>query len=283
MIYQRSYFGEEALAKRVAPGISIYCDVVYAGEKVVVSKVRNRYGFITQIREHEQNIPRVSKEIIGAYCGVVDENGEDMGAEYMDMEQIKKSWSKSKTYNPETGKQRYDNQGPTFHMEQPDIACKRTVLRRRMKVIINTSTDEWLLQAIDRQDLDAIDARVDDEIESKANRQMLEMPAMSETMKRGVDRAAADINSTPDNADESLEVEVAAEPDPVNLGNPEPKKPTLMLSSEQHKEVSDRLAAVGGAPSVTLFVAAAKRDGLNWQGVLDRLQTLEAESSEAPY
>lgn len=166
LLFQRSYFGDIALAQRVRPGIHIFHDVIYEGEKVTPYKETTRYGYITKVR-HEPAFPRKANAvIIGAYCGVIDENGEEMGVELMDIEQIKKSWRKSKTYNATSA---------TFHNEQPDVACQRTVIRRRLKPIINSSNDAALLESIRRQDEDAVDAEFAEDVAANANKQPLSL------------------------------------------------------------------------------------------------------------
>lgn len=159
--FQRSYFGDEALAMRVSPGIKLYYDVIYEGEAFATQKIMTRAGFVTVVVKHEQPFPRKSSNIVGAYCGSVDsETGEQLGITLMDMAQIRKSWSKSKTFNADS---------KTFHNEQPDQACLRTVIRRHTKAIINSSTDRALLEAVRRQELDAVDAEVEQAALEQAN------------------------------------------------------------------------------------------------------------------
>jgi recombination protein RecT len=167
---QRSYFGEMALAERLRPGIAIYADVIYQGEKFSTTKIRSKSGFITVVNEHEQPFPRPSKEIIGAYCGAIDtETGEDLGIELMDMEQIRTSWKKSKTIGS----------GKSFHTEQPDLACKRTVIRRWSKAIINSSSDALLLESIRRAEEDSTLADLDEEEAANANGKIITLPIAS--------------------------------------------------------------------------------------------------------
>jgi len=168
---QRSYFGDIAVAERAVPGLKIYADVIYKGETFKPQKVRSKRGLITVVGEHSIDFPRKSKEIIGAYAGGTYTNPdtgevEEWGIELMDIDQIKTSWKKSKTIQ----------YGGTFHTEQPDIACCRTVLRRYCKPIINSSADTVVLESIKRQDLDSIDAEVTEEITTNANTQALPVP-----------------------------------------------------------------------------------------------------------
>jgi recombination protein RecT len=157
--FQRSYFGDACLAKRVAPGLTLYYDVIYDGEKVRLVKEVTSHGYVTRI-EHEPSWPREQKTIVGAYCGAFDEHGEHMGAEIMDIAQIKTSWKKSKTYGEKSA---------TFHNEQPDQACLRTVIRRYCKPIINASNDAALLASVRRQEEDAVEAEMAEEVAAYAN------------------------------------------------------------------------------------------------------------------
>lgn len=166
LTFQRSYFGDESLACRVRPGIILFYDVIYKGEEFATAKVRNKYGLVTTVGKHEQKWPRESRDIEGAYCGIVDADMQDVSTTVMDMDQIKTSWKKSKTYGPNSN---------TFHNDQPDQACLRTVIRRATKAIINTSTDKALLDSVNRQDQEGVLAEVDAEIAEKGNKDVIDI------------------------------------------------------------------------------------------------------------
>lgn len=313
MTYQRHYNGDMALAERVRPGIQGYSDVVYEGEVFKVVKLRSRYGFITVVERHEMLEARKGN-ITHAYCGFVDANGESLGDEVMTIEQILKSWEKSKTFDPKTMKGRY---GVTFHTEQPDIACKRTVIRRRCKPIITKSTDAWLVAAVIRQDIDETAAEMDAEVEAKANRQLITMPTgtqlegkysgvvLDETTsvengppshsidadqpnpepQREEEPAATEETETPP---AEAPVQPAAEPEaPVTTNTQEQEKPagaaTTRLSLT--KEQSDELKALmppGG--SYVLLKAAAEKDGVTtFEDFKARIVALTAEAGEPGY
>jgi recombination protein RecT len=167
LTFQRSYFGDLALACRVKPNLDPYYEVIYKGEEFEIEKVRVRGAFRTLIVKHKQKFPRESTEIIGAYCGAADkETGEDLGIELMTIEQIKTSWKKSKAQGPNS-----------FHNEQPDQACLRTVIRRWSKPIINSSNDICLLEAINRQADDSVEAEFNEEVDEHANKETLALDA----------------------------------------------------------------------------------------------------------
>ena len=161
---QRSYFGDQVLAERVQPGIEIFAAVVYEGDIFEYSMVRGRKVVTNHVQKLENQRP---DKIAAAYCGVVDATGTELGTEIMTIEQIKKSWGMSKTYN--------GNSGP--HANFPDQMCMRTVIRRRTKPIINASNDRLLLESVQRQDMDAIDGEIEEETKDKANGQIITLPA----------------------------------------------------------------------------------------------------------
>lgn len=169
LLCQRSYFGDEALAKRVMPGIHLYYDVIYEGETFATAKERCSIGLVTRISKHEQPFPRKSNTIVGAYCGVIDSNGEDLGIELMDWAQIQKSWGMSKTA-------KFDN---SPHKDFPDQMALRTVIRRRCKPIINSSSDELLMTAVREAEMDAADAQIAEEAEPVGNGEIIELPQNS--------------------------------------------------------------------------------------------------------
>jgi len=161
LVWQRSYFGDQALAERVRPGIEIYHAVVYEGDDFEFETIRGR----TVVMKHKTNLANKTKPILAAYCGIYDANtGEDLGAEVMTIERIRKSWGMSKTY-------RADGQGT--HNKFPDEMALRTVIRRRTKPVINASTDALLLEAVRRQDEDNALGAMDEEVATNGNRETL--------------------------------------------------------------------------------------------------------------
>lgn len=169
LVFQRSYFGDVALTARIMPGVRVYADVIRKGDEFASEKLRSRFaGMIDTVSRHVKPFPQTSQEIVGAYCGLVDtETGEDLGIVLMDIDRIKRSWSMSKTYKAD---------GNGTHNRFPDEMALRTVTRRRLKPIINGSTDAYLLEAIRRQDMDAIDAETEEETAQFANQTPLSLP-----------------------------------------------------------------------------------------------------------
>lgn len=163
---QRSYFGEQVLAKRVKPNIEFYYDVVRQGDILETETVRG----CETVAKHIKKIENINNPIIAAYCGLTDTiTGQDLGIELMSMSQIEESWKMSKTYKPE------NKNG--IHARFDKELCLRTVIRKRAKPIINASDDAELLKSIMRQAFDRADAQMDEEVEANANGEVIDIEA----------------------------------------------------------------------------------------------------------
>jgi recombination protein RecT len=124
----RSYFGEQAVAKRVVPGITdIFANVVYEDDVVEIEQDVKTGRFI--ITKHETTFENADKSINGAYA-VIIKDGQSY-FERMTWAEIQKSWSKSKNFGG-------------VHKEFPQEMAKRTVIRRAVKNFINASDDSNL-------------------------------------------------------------------------------------------------------------------------------------------
>lgn len=162
LVCQRSYFGDIALAKRVRPGIEVNAEVFYEGDEVGWEMHNGKKVGI----RHIQDIANLDdSKLKGAYCVVTDEHGEVTACELMTMERIRKSWGMSKTYKP-------DAKFGTHHDFPADMAM-RTVIRRTLKPIINSSSDELLMMAARQSDMDGADAEVEEAAAEYANNDLL--------------------------------------------------------------------------------------------------------------
>ena len=169
LAWQRSYFGNMALAKRVDPSIGdIVPEVVYKGDKLRYKIVKGR----KQISDHEQDFDTEStqqdREIVAAYCLILDKSDEVIKTEFMTISEIHQSWKQSRQ-NP------FDNNGKlrenTVHAKFTADMCKRTVINRACKPIINSSNDSAILrEAIRQSSEDAAIAENDTVYEEEANR-----------------------------------------------------------------------------------------------------------------
>lgn len=166
-----SYFGNVHIAKSVNPNIEdIYADVVYEGDVFTYSKKRGR----TIVTEHSQKLGNVDKrKIIAAYCTVVfKDDTED--TTIMTIADIYQAWTQSSMrVFGENGALNVNSVHGKFTTEM----CKKTVVNRATKKLINTSDDSNLLAGMyEEAAVDAAEAEALNEIDDNANAAPIEMP-----------------------------------------------------------------------------------------------------------
>ena len=123
MTMMRSYFGDATVVKRTGLVKDIYAVVIYEGDEIEIGF--DEYGRKTLIK-HVTKFENQDNEIIGAYAVAIGVNGYKC-YEFMTRKEINTSWKMSKMQN---GKLLTD-----YKQE----ASKRTVIRRLVKMIFNTS------------------------------------------------------------------------------------------------------------------------------------------------
>lgn len=129
----RSYFGTAAVAKRALKLHNIFAEIVYEGD-VFEYEIR---GDMKRVTKHEQKLENIKPDkIIAAYCVITFPDSRPDYTEIMTIDQIKKSWAKSKADQTKPG---------STHKEFPDQMAKRTVIARACKLAINMTGDEDLL------------------------------------------------------------------------------------------------------------------------------------------
>lgn len=164
LMCQRSYFGTMAVAQRVANASDIWAEIVYQGDDFEYTISHNRKN----ITKHTQRLENVHpNKIIAAYCIVEFGGGKLASTEIMTMEQIRKAWAKSKM-NPDS---------PTStHSQYPEEMCKRTVINRACKPLINASSDSNLfLESFNRADDEQVEGQITAEIAENANQEILDV------------------------------------------------------------------------------------------------------------
>lgn len=170
--WTQSYFGSMALAKRVDPRIAdegIIAEVIYEDDKLEFEIVKGK----KVISRHQQTLESIAKgQIKGAYCQIISHDGEILRTEIMAMEEIKKSWSKSKMNPIENNG---DIKASSTHGKHTVEMCKRTVINRTCKPIINSSSDKVLLESVNRSDMMDVEAQAEQDIETGANREIIDI------------------------------------------------------------------------------------------------------------
>jgi recombination protein RecT len=168
LVCMRSYFGAMHVAKMVDPTIGdIIAQVVYEGDEFRYSIERGK----KVVTKHEQSLSNVQKDkIIGAYCMVLEKDGTIRNTEIMTWDEILQSWKQSQVKPVmEDGSLK----AGTTHEKYPAQMALRTVVNRACKPIINSSSDEHLLQAVNR----ASDIEIAAEIAENANGEVLDVEA----------------------------------------------------------------------------------------------------------
>jgi len=161
LLCQRSYFGTMAVAERVAKAKDIWAEIVYDGDEFSYEITHNRKN----VTKHTQKLENIGPNIIAAYCVIEFGNGKPDYTEIMTIEQIHKSWEKSRMKGT-----------VSTHTEFPDEMAKRTVISRACKKFINASSDSNLfLEHFNRTDEERAQDDVDKEIAGNANKNILEI------------------------------------------------------------------------------------------------------------
>ena len=164
LLCQRSYFGTMAVAHRVAGAKDIWAEVVYQDDKFEYTLSHGKKN----ITKHTQRVENIKEgNIIAAYCVVEFQSPNPSYTEIMTMEQIRRAWSKSKM-NPDA---------PTStHAMFAEEMCKRTVINRACKKLINSSSDSNLfLESFHRADDEQAEEEIAAEIAEKANKEVIDV------------------------------------------------------------------------------------------------------------
>lgn len=124
----RSYFGDIAVAKRTNLIKDVVANVIYDGDEIEVDYNEKQELYVVK---HKTKFGNQDNEILGAYAY---SNNLDGTRTYcvMTKKEIDKNWALSKGANRNTGEVK-------FQQNFPQEASKRTVIRRLIKNIFNTS------------------------------------------------------------------------------------------------------------------------------------------------
>lgn len=160
LVFQRSYFGDMAVTKRVTGATSIDAYIIFEGDEV---SYKLKGGKIKDF-DHKQQFGNIDNtKINGAYCVIEMPDGTEH-YELMTMAEIRKSWEKSQSKG--TGQ---------THKDSPQEMAKRTVIRRACKKFINSSDDGSLVvKTFKKQDGELKEAEVAAEVNENANTEYFE-------------------------------------------------------------------------------------------------------------
>ena len=159
----RSYFGTVALAKRTGgmKGNPV-ANVVYENDEFIYD-IDPATG-LTRILKHTQKMENIDlKKIVGAYCIIHLVDGSTQ-VTIMSMQQIRNAWAQGQGGGTSKA-----------HTNFTDEMCKKTVIGRACKMLINSSDDAWLYEG----KKDEMDTQTDERenlIAQAENEETLEEP-----------------------------------------------------------------------------------------------------------
>ena len=124
----RSYFGSQAVLRRISGIKDVWATIIYEGDEVEVSVVNGE----RVISRHETKFGNEDGAIVGAYAVIEMEDGTKKYT-IMTKNEIDKCWAKS------------SSEKHTVHKEFPQEMAKRTVINRACKNYVNTDTKNQVL------------------------------------------------------------------------------------------------------------------------------------------
>ncbi len=160
----RSYFGTVALAKRSGgmKGNPI-ANVVYENDEFVYD-IDPTTG-LTRIIKHTQKMENIDlKKIVGAYCIIHLTDGTTQ-VTIMSMQQIRNAWAQGQGGGTSKA-----------HTNFTDEMCKKTVIGRACKMLINSSDDAWLYEG-KKDEMDAPADERENLVEQAEQEETLDEPS----------------------------------------------------------------------------------------------------------
>ncbi|GGA31981.1 recombinase RecT [Psychrobacillus lasiicapitis] len=122
----RSYFGTQAVLKRLSNVKDIWANVIFEGDEFLYEIEDGRDKFVS----HGTKFENRDNNILGAYA-IIKTNEDELLLTVMTKKEIDTAWSQGKTKNVQD--------------KFPQEMAKRTVINRAAKAFINTSDDSDLL------------------------------------------------------------------------------------------------------------------------------------------
>lgn len=187
LIFQRSYFGTIALAKRAGGMVSEpVANVIYEGDDFQY-EIDPKTAKVAIVK-HSQKLENIdNSKIKGAYALVTLADGTTQ-VTIMSMQQIRAAWGQGATKG-----------NSPAHKNFAEEMAKKTVIGRACKAIINSSDDAWLY-----------DGKEDDADSDKAS---IQRDAAQHSDVQIIDTTAVEFNDVPETSS-STDASQAQEPTP---------------------------------------------------------------------
>lgn len=184
---QRSYFGTQAILKRLSSVKDIWANVIYEGDKYVIGIHKGR----EVLESHETKFENRDNKIVGAYAIIETYEGQQI-LTTMTKKEIDASWSHAKT--------------DKVQKEFPQEMAKRTVINRAAKAFVNTSDDsDLLIESINNttaneyhDETERKEAEIIDEIDKNANTEILNPEPPRQRRKTELQTTEPDFDNAPD-------------------------------------------------------------------------------------
>ena len=154
----RSYFGNIALAKRVANVREVNAAVIYKGDKVKIDVVNGN----RKIKAHETSWDNQNDDNVqGGYVIISFNDDRPDRHTIMTLEECKQAWKQGKIYK---------ENGGSPHNKFTAEMVKKTIINRATKPLIKGSSDSYLFRAsVDRSADISTEHDVNEQIEKEAN------------------------------------------------------------------------------------------------------------------
>lgn len=157
----RSYHGSKAIVKSICGAKEVSAQVVWGGDDFEYTIDAGNKNIVF----HKQKLQNVGKDPIGAYCVISFATGSY--TDIMTIDQIKKSWTKSKM-SPSSDS--------STHSQFTEEMIKRTVINRACKHFINSSSDSaLLLETVNKEQEFIAESELKKEIEEKGNKEIIDI------------------------------------------------------------------------------------------------------------
>lgn len=193
----RSYFGTQAVLKRLSGVNDIWANVIYKDDEFQYENDRGREKLVS----HKTSFENRDKDIIGAYAIIQTADDQEIMTA-MTKKELEVSWGQSKTVQ-------------AVHKKFPGEMAKRTVINRAAKAFINTSDDsDLLVEAINNtteneyEERERKEINPQNEINENANTELIDL--QPEPVETVIDEDTGEI----------IEPLVQPEPEPVASTGP---------------------------------------------------------------
>jgi len=210
LVWQRSYFGDLALSKRVEAVDDIYPVIIWKEDEVEIKVTKGQ----EYVAKHETSFESRNSGIKGAYAVIKWSSDRPDYYEIMTKDELEKAWSQSK----------FGGSGSMQDFTQEK--AKRTVIRRASKRVINSSDDAYLLSGQDISREEAHEKQVEEEISQEAHSEVVDIEDESDQKEslEAAEEASGEMEETEDDKD-SGEAEDSEDSDDELFDMPEGQTP----------------------------------------------------------